>query len=149
MAGQKRRKTESTGTPLVKRSKTRSLTAADIPDIVSAVVKAMPQLQDATSSMPRKRSSHRMQDTTDQARQSTCSRSTPPVTPTVTDPQDSTDEEDTKNEDFGKLLYIVCIMLWQLIIGWHATPKLYIMHTMLMLFCNVHHTLTIMCIVPN
>ena len=143
-AGQKGRKTKSTGAPLAKRSKTRPLTAADIPDIVLAVVEAMPQSQDATSSTPR-RSSRRVQDTTDQASQSTRSHSTPPVT----DPQDSTNEEDADNEDFGKSLYIVCIVLWQLIIGWHATPKLYITHTMLMLLCNAHHSLIIMCIMPN
>ena len=107
-AGQKRRKTKSTGTLLAKRSKTSPLTAADIPDIVLAVVKAMPQPQDATSSTLQ-RSSCCVQDTTNQARQSTRSHSTPPVT----DPQDSTDEEDVKNEDFGKLLYIVCIVLCQ------------------------------------
>ena len=143
--GQKRRKTKSTGSPLAKRSKTRPLTAADIPDIVSAVVKAMPQPQDATSSTPQ-RSSRRVQDTTDQASQSTCNRSTLPIT----DPQDSTDE-DAENEDFGKLLYIVCVVLWQLIIGWHAMLKRYITHTMLMLMflCNAHHSLIIMCIMPN
>ena len=140
-AGQKGK---STGAPLAKRSKTRRLTAADIPGIVLAVVEAMPQSQDATSSTPR-RSSRRVQDTTDQASQSTRSHSTPPVT----DPQDSTNEEDAENEDFGKSLYIVCIVLWQLIIGWHATPKLYITHTMLMLLCNAHHSLIIMCIMPN
>ena len=86
-----------------------------------------------------------MQDATDQASQSTRSRSTLPIT----NPQDSTDEEDAENEDFGKLLYIVCIVLWQLIIGWHATPKLYIMYTMLMFLCNAHHSLIIMCIMPN
>ena len=102
---------------------------------MSAVVKDMPQSQETTLSTPR-RSSHHVQDTTDQASQSTHSHSTPPVT----DPQDSTDEEDAENEDFSKLLYIVCIVLWQLIIGWHAIPKLYITHTMLMLLCNAHHT---------
>ena len=107
MAGQKRRETESTGTPLAKRSKIHHLTVAGIPDIVSAVVKAMPQPQDGTSSMPRRRSSRHVQDNTDQASQATHSRSTPPVT----DPQDSTDEEDVEKEDFGKLIYIVCVML--------------------------------------
>ena len=86
----------------MKRSNTHPLTAADILDIVLAVVKAMPQPQDATSSMLR-RSSRRVQDTTDQASQSMRSCSTP----SITDPQDSTDEEDIKNKDFGKLLYTV------------------------------------------
>ena len=100
-AGTKRgRQAKSPGAPREKRSKTRPLTAADIPDIVSAVVKAMPQSAEAssTSSTPRKRSSRHKQRNTDQPSQATRRR----VTGTTPTPEtdDSSNEADTDNEVF-------------------------------------------------
>ena len=54
-AGKTRGKPDSPGASREKRLKTRPLTAADIPDIVSAVVKAMPQPAEAdTIATPRR-----------------------------------------------------------------------------------------------
>jgi len=64
--GQKRKRVESTGLPQEKRSKTRPLTAADIPDIVTAVVKAMPQPTDTSMTLSPRRTSSRRAKNTDQ-----------------------------------------------------------------------------------
>ena len=108
-AGTKRgRQAKSPGALREKRSKTRPLTAADIPDIVSAVVKAMPQSAEAssTSSTPRKRSSRQKQRNTDQPSQATRRRVTGMTPTSATD--DSSNEADTDNEVFGKLCSSAC-----------------------------------------
>jgi len=56
-AGTKRGQTISPGAPQEKWSKMRPLTAVDIPDIVSAVVKAMPQPTEASTTCALQQSS--------------------------------------------------------------------------------------------
>jgi len=100
MAGNRRRQTSSSGGSREKKSKKRHLTAADIPDIVLTVVKAMPQLMEASAaSTPRRSSSSHKQDA-HSPRQAACHHITGTMPSTKT--KDSSDEEDTE-EDFGKL----------------------------------------------
>jgi len=88
-AGMKSGQTTSPGALQEKRSKTRPLTAADIPDIVSAVVKAMPQSTKASTTRAPRQSSR-----------VSCSRVT--ATMPTAEVEDSSDDEDIDNEDFGK-----------------------------------------------
>ena len=107
MAGMKRRQTENSGAPCEKRSKTRPLIADDIPDIVSAVVKAMPQPAEAsTISTPQRSFSRCKQKNTDQLSQATRRH----VTGTMlsTEAEDSSDDGDADNVDFGKLGSSAC-----------------------------------------
>ena len=108
-AGTKRRRqAESPGARREKRSKTRPLTTADIPDIVSAVVRGMPQSAEATpsSSTRQKRASRHKQKNTDQPSQST-RRHVTRTTPTP-ETDDSSNEGDADHEDFGKLCSSAC-----------------------------------------
>jgi len=103
--GRKQTQGESSEGSREKRSKTRPLTAADIPDIVSAVVQAMPQPTEAgTTPTPRRTPSRRKKNTDlpeDQPSVATCQRATLATAATETD--DSSDDQDADNEDFGKL----------------------------------------------
>ena len=85
--------------------KTRPLTVTDIPDIVSAVAQALPlQTQmDLVRSSRRKRSNPAETTQPTQTEQTSHRRRT--GTPASLEPQDSTDEEDVENEDFGKQQY--------------------------------------------
>jgi len=79
MAGIKRSRNKSPGAPVEKRSKTRPLTAADIPDIMLAVMKAMPQSREAgaTSATSRKtKPSRHKHESIDQPSQAMHSRDT-------------------------------------------------------------------------
>ena len=94
-------------TPCENRSKTHPLTAADIPDIVSVVVKAMPQPAEAsTISTPQRSSSCCKQKNTDQLSQATRRRVT--GTTLSTEAEESSDDGDADNEDFGKLGSSAC-----------------------------------------
>ena len=115
--GRKRTQGESSEGPREKRSRTRPLTAADIPDIVSAVVQAMPQpTETSTTRTPRRTPSRRKKNTEqpeDQPSGATRQRATRATTATETD--DSSDDQDADNEDFGKLCsypYSVWFFLW-------------------------------------
>ena len=106
-AGTKRRQTENSGDPCEKRSKTCPLTAADILDIVSAVVKAMPQPAEASAiSTPQRRSSRCKQKNTDQLSQATRRHITGMTL--STEAEDNSDDGDADNEDFGKLGSSAC-----------------------------------------
>ena len=106
------------GTTAANKQKSRPLTTADISDIVTAVVEALPPRADNTTA--RTRSSHGTgQRTTgtdrqpDQATDETTSsrgtvtrmetRSRRRQTSPVREQQDATDEEDSEDEDFGEL----------------------------------------------
>ena len=90
------RQAESPGARREKRSETRPLTTADIPDIVSVVVRGMPQSAEAipSSSTRQKRASHHKQKNTDQPSQATrrrITRTTP--TPEMDDSSDKGDAD--------------------------------------------------------
>jgi len=98
--GRKWTQGESSEGPREKRSKTRPLTAADIPDIVSAVVWAMPQPTEAsTTPTPRRTPRRRKKNTEqpeDQPSVATRQRATHATAATETD--DSFDDQDADNE---------------------------------------------------
>ena len=103
-AGRKRTQGESSEGPREKRSRTRPLTAADIPDIVSAVVQAMPQPTETSATpTPRRTPSRRKKNTEqpeDQSSGATRQRATRATAAIETD--GSSDDQDADNEDFGK-----------------------------------------------
>ena len=103
--GRKRRQANSTGGSRAKQPKIRPLTTADIPDIVSAVVQALPPRTqtDPVRSSRRKRSNPAETIQPTQTEQTSCRRRTGiPASPEL---QDSTDEEDIENEGLGKQQY--------------------------------------------
>jgi len=96
-----------------KRLKTRSLTAADIPEIVSTVMEAMPQPREAGATPAtswKTKPSCRRHESTDQPSQAMHSRDTG-RTPTD-ETQHSSEDEDVENEDFGKLS--LCMVLFEI-----------------------------------
>ena len=108
-AGTKRgSQVEGPGARREKRSKTRPLTTADIPDIVSAVVRGMPQSAEAapSSSTRQRGASRHKQKSTGQPSQSTRRRVTRTTPAPETD--DSSNEGDADHEDFGKLCSSAC-----------------------------------------
>jgi len=110
--GQKRKQAESTELHQEKRSKARPLTAADIPDIVTAVVKAMPQPTDTrTTLLPRRSSSHRAKNTNQLGDQPNpgAHRRVALLTATA-ETEESSNDEDADNEDFGKSHGNLCII---------------------------------------
>ena len=96
IAGKKRQHTSSNGATKEKRPNTRSLTTADIPDVVTAVVQSLPQSRAVTSTLAQTgrcttgiaSSSHRQVT-------SNCE-----VSPSSKSGDDS--DEDANNEEFGK-----------------------------------------------
>jgi len=94
--GRKRRQANSTGGSLAKILKTCPLTAADIPEIISVVVQALPStfVTSWTTS-----NTDQTGQTTDTRVTSCCHRT---ETTTIRQPYDSADEEDTENEDLSK-----------------------------------------------
>jgi len=92
----KRRQANSTRSSLAKNLKTRPSTAANIPEIVSVVVQALPSTF-VTSWIT---SNTDMTSQTTDTRVTSCHCRT--ETTTIRQTHDSTDEEDTVNEDFSK-----------------------------------------------
>ena len=108
--GRKRRQANSTGGSRVKQPKTRPLMTADIPDIVSAVVQTLPsrtQTDPVRSSRWKRSNPAEMIKPTQTEQTSRRRRTGAPANP---ESQDSTDEEDIENEDFGKQQYKLCFV---------------------------------------
>jgi len=107
---------ESTGLPQEKRSKTCPLTAADIPDIITAVVKAMPQPTDTSTTLSSRRSSSRHAKSTNQLgdQPNPGARRRVRLLTATAETEESSDDEDVDNEDFGKsrgnlcIIYFIC-----------------------------------------
>ena len=110
-AGQKRRQSNNQASSNGKRQKSRSLTTEDIPEIVSAVVEALPQPGSGTAisvysrgkkgtSRPvsQKTRSQELRSGQSSRRRDRCSRE---ASPDNAEHEESNDE-DSDNEDFGK-----------------------------------------------
>ena len=114
--GQKRKRAESTGLPQEKRCKTHPLTAADIPDIVMAVVKVMPQPTDTSMTLSSRRSSSRRAKNTNQLgdQPNPGSRCSVTLLTANAETKESSDDEDADNKNFGKsrgnlcIIYFIC-----------------------------------------
>ena len=117
-AGKKRQKTNSNGTTHGKRKKARSLTTADIPDIVTAVVESLPQRGVVTPASTQidqrttRKATTRTSRTAEKSSQSSrhqspgSSRLHREVSPS-SEPEENSDE-DANNEEFGKSNRIQC-----------------------------------------
>ena len=104
MTGRKRQQANSMGGSRLKQPKIRPLTTTDIPDIVSAIVRALPPRtqMDPVRSSRRKRSNPAETIQSTQTEQTSCRRTGTTVS---LEPQDSTNKEDIENEDFSKQQY--------------------------------------------
>ena len=129
--GKKRKNSNSHEVPPEKRQKTRSLTTADIPEIVTAVLNSLPHAGPVTPSSTQsgkhttRTANHCSPRNVEQPGQSSLQHSS--SNREVSSSSDFEDDKDPDNEDLGKSMHAMwhCHMTAVLIDRWHAVASCY------------------------